>query len=255
MTRTWRFFRYWLDAVDEHSLQAPFIFDFYQQVLNNKSLSTSMNQVIKLRESLLKNHQQIRVTDFGTGGTKSRARSISGMARKSHQPKVSRMLFHICRKYSPNSILELGTNLGLSTLSMAAGAQQAEIITIEGCPEISKLAQKHFSTLNLSHIELVTGNLDKVLPQVLSRLNTIDLLFIDANHRYEPTIKYFEQCLPCCHAQSMVVIDDIHHSSEMERAWDEITQHPQAKITVDLFQAGLVFFNPHLSKTHHVVQF
>jgi predicted O-methyltransferase YrrM len=255
MTRARRFVRYWLNAVDDHSLQAPFIFDFYQQVVNNKTLSTSMKEVIELRESLLKNHHQIRVMDFGTGGAKSRTRSISGMARKSHQPKVSRMLFNICRKYRPQSILELGTNLGLSTLSMAAGAQQAEIITIEGCPETSRLAQKHFSTLNLSHIELVTGTLDKVLPQVLAKLNTIDLLFIDANHRYEPTIKYIEQCLPYCHAQSIVVVDDIYHSSEMERAWDEIKQHPQTKITVDLFQTGLVFFNPQLSKTHYVLQF
>lgn len=165
------------------------------------------------------------------------------------------MLFNICLKYQPLVVLELGTNLGLSTLSMAAGAPEAKIVSIEGCPNISQIASEHFAGLNSTNIELLTGNIEKVLPQVLTGLDSIDLLFMDANHRYQPTMDYFQQCLPKCHPDTVVVIDDIYHSSEMEMAWNEIKQMPSSKLTVDLFCAGLVLFKPILNKAHYVLQF
>ncbi len=255
LIRANRFLYYWLNAVDEHSLQAPFIFDFYQHVIKDKSINNLMEAVLKLRKSLQKNHRGIQVTDLGAGNDRYSTRTISGMARNSHQPQVSRWLFNICRRYHPKTILELGANLGLSTLSMAAGAKNAKIVTIEGCPKISQLAKEHFSTLNAPQIELIVGDIEDVLPEVLTNIGSIDLLFMDANHRYQPTINYFSQCVSRCHAQSMVVVDDIYHSAEMNRAWEEIKQWPGVRLTIDLFRAGLVFFDPQLTKSHYVLQY
>jgi predicted O-methyltransferase YrrM len=242
-------------AIDEHSLHAPFVFDLYQTVIKDKTSQVSLDPVLNLRKSLLRSHRQIKVTDFGAGSAKSPTRSISGMAKKSHQPKVSRWLFNLCHKYKPKTVLELGTNLGLSTMSMAAGAENAKIVTIEGCPETGKAAKQHFSAINIRHIELITGKIEDVLPEVLSHLESIDLLFLDANHRYQPTMRYFNQCLPYLHSLSMVVIDDIHHSSEMERAWHEIKQLPRTRLTADLFIAGMVFFDPQLTRAHYTLEF
>ena len=214
-----------------------------------------MSQVRHLRRSLLKNHQSIEVTDFGTGLGSAKTRTISGIASSSNQPKISQMLYNVCRYYQPQVILELGTNLGLSTLSMAAGSPQAKIVTIEGCPEISKQAVKHFNTFEKPHIEMVTGEIDTVLPRVLMKLDSIDLVFIDANHRYRATVNYLRQCLPRCHAQSIVLIDDIYHSSEMKMAWNEIKQWPELGLTVDLFLAGFALFRPQLNKRHYVLEF
>ena len=47
------------------------------------------------------------------------------------------------------------------------------------------------------------------------------------------------------HAKSVIVMDDIHHSVDMERAWKEICKDARVTSTMDLYQMGLVFFDKH----------
>jgi len=72
------------------------------------------------------------------------------------------------------------------------------------------------------------------------------LAFIDGNHRREPTIRYFEQILPFCHNNTILVFDDIHWSAEMEEAWNHIKKVEKVTLSVDLFFKGIVFFNTDL---------
>jgi hypothetical protein len=78
----------------------------------------------------------------------------------------------------------------------------------------------------------------------------VDFAFFDGNHRYEPTLRYFELCLAHRTDNSVFVFDDIHWSEEMERAWEAIKAHPDVTITVDLFYIGLVFFRKGRPKQH-----
>jgi hypothetical protein len=47
------------------------------------------------------------------------------------------------------------------------------------------------------------------------------------------------------HEKSVIVVDDIHHSAEMEEAWKEICADERVTSTMDLYQLGLVFFDKH----------
>jgi hypothetical protein len=51
------------------------------------------------------------------------------------------------------------------------------------------------------------------------------------------------------------VFDDIHWSSGMEKAWEYIIKHPEAIVTIDLFELGLVFFRKTQVKEHFVLSF
>ena len=54
--------------------------------------------------------------------------------------------------------------------------------------------------------------------------------------------------------KSVIVVDDIHHSAEMERAWREICADERVTSTMDLYQMGLVFFDKHYWKRHYVMK-
>jgi hypothetical protein len=56
-------------------------------------------------------------------------------------------------------------------------------------------------------------------------------------------------------AHSVIAIDDIHHSPEMERAWQTIQSNPRVQTTIDLYRCGLIFFNPSLTRQNVVLQF
>ncbi|MBL0134564.1 MAG: class I SAM-dependent methyltransferase [Chitinophagaceae bacterium] len=100
------------------------------------------------------------------------------------------------------------------------------------------------------------GNFDNVLPQQLQEMSSPDFVFIDGNHRLEPTLRYFDWLLQNKPQEGVYVFDDIHWSAEMEEAWDSICKHPEVFLTIDLFFIGLVFFNPSFKvKQHFSIRF
>lgn len=75
---------------------------------------------------------------------------------------------------------------------------------------------------------------------------------MDANHRYEPTMSYFDLLMKRLNEKSIVVVDDIHWSEEMEKAWTELKNNQLVYGSVDLFRCGLLFFDPDLNRQHFV---
>ena len=103
--------------------------------------------------------------------------------------------------------------------------------------------------LGIQNIVPVIGNIDDTLSRYKAKKT--DLAFIDANHTYEATMRYFRQLLPSATQHSIYVIDDIHHSPEMERAWHEIQAMKEVTSTIDCYHVGLVFFNKHYIRKHY----
>ena len=80
------------------------------------------------------------------------------------------------------------------------------------------------------------------------------MVYFDANHRYEPTLRYFETCLRKAGEHTVFVFDDIYWSAEMKQAWKEISTDPRVSLSVDFFHIGLVFFRKGVEKQHFVLK-
>ena len=52
-------------------------------------------------------------------------------------------------------------------------------------------------------------------------------------------------------AEGVSLIDDIHYTEEMEKAWIEICEDDRVTSTIDLYQMGLVFFDKHYWKRNY----
>jgi predicted O-methyltransferase YrrM len=127
---------------------------------------------------------------------------------------------------------------------------------MEGSAAVAAIARNHFNYIGLNNIEQVIGNFDETLAPTLWKLDRLDFIFIDGNHRYEPTMRYFEQVLEKCHENTLIIFDDIHWSAEMERAWEQVKVHTSVTLTIDLFFVGLVFFRKEQkAKQHFTVRF
>jgi predicted O-methyltransferase YrrM len=252
------FLTYWLDAVDEHSLHSPFLFDFYTNVLKKEFSDPDPDALKGIRRKLEGDHRTIHVTDFGSGSLKMKtsSRKISDIARISTTPeKYSRLYSRILRHYNCTNILELGTSLGINAIYLARANEVGNVTTIEGCHEIALIAKHLFEENNVKDIQLIEGNIDHALPAFLDSVEKIDFAFIDANHRFEPTITYVDLILKKIHMNSILVLDDIHYSGEMEQAWRTLQGHKKVCTTIDLYRCGLIFFNPSLTKQNAVLQF
>jgi predicted O-methyltransferase YrrM len=256
-----KYLHYFITAANGkgHGIHSPFVFEMITEVLNDKRHFYAYDQVENLRKELLKKNDQLQITDFGAGsGTgATNLRSIQSIARRAAKPKkLGQLLFRLVQYYQPNTILELGTSLGLTTAYLASAKKSANVITIEGSDAIAKEAAYHFHILGLKNIRQVTGNFDEVLAPELHTIQQVNFAFIDGNHRLHPTLQYYRQLLPFIDEYSILVFDDIHWSREMEQAWETIRADDAVRLTIDLFFIGLVFFRKDFkAKQHFVIRF
>ena len=240
-------------------MHSPFVYDFIRNVLNNGKKFARQPAIEDLREALKKDHEQLDIEDLGAGSRKGTAKTktVTQLAYTSLKPrKYARLLYRLAKHYQPKTIIELGTSLGLTTAYLSTACPGSKIYTVEGSSAIRAKAMTNFKSLGLTNIQSLLGDFDNVLPEVLAKEPVVDLAYIDGNHRYEPTMRYFHQFLAHTNDASILVFDDIHWSEEMERAWNEIKEHAAVQYTIDIFFLGFVFFRKEFKvKQHFKIRF
>lgn len=239
-------------------IHSPFIFHLVTQIIHDYTPFYCYEDIEKQRMKLLANPNKISVTDYGSGSKTlpDSLKMISEISKNSLKPKKhAQLLFRMINHLSCKHILELGTSLGVTASYLASVSGKSKVITLEGCPEISKMARETFNNLNLKNIELITGNFDDTLIGAIEKLNTLDFVFFDGNHRKDPTLSYFNSCLQHIHNDTVFVFDDIHSKEEMEEVWTEIKSNTQVTVTLDLFYMGIVFFRKEFTPQHFKIKF
>jgi len=251
------YFLYWLEAVDEHSLHSPFFYDLYTKAIKRDNNHFQNTFIEEVRNVLLFDDRVIEVNDLGTGSAGSNhsaRRRVNQIAKSSLAPQRYARLFQRLADYNRGKfIVELGTSFGITAMYFA-NVSGASVYTFEGAPAIASLARRNFKFGDIQNIELIVGDLAETLPRFLSPSTRVDVALIDANHRYDPTIRYFQWLLQAFHPGSYLIMDDIHRCREMELAWSEIKKHERVMASIDLFRCGIVFFDPSLNKQHVVLQ-
>ena len=242
-----------------HGVHSPFVYAFIKNVLNTKSKGESIDAIELYRQKLLNNQKEIAILDLGAGSNLqgNKSRTIAQIAKGALKPKkYSTLLSRIVAYYQPRQVLEMGTSLGITTCYLAQGVPSACVVTMEGAPTVAEEALTTFKNLGYQNIELIEGNFDQSLPNYLQRVPAIGIAYVDGNHRYAPTMQYFNLLLTKSDEQSIFIFDDIHWSSEMEKAWAEIKADTRISLTIDLFFIGIVFLKKgNKEKENFTIQF
>ncbi|MBO9595939.1 MAG: class I SAM-dependent methyltransferase [Niabella sp.] len=242
-----KYFKYYIHASNSkgHGMHSPFVFEFITKVMNDFTRYPDYERVEALRKRLRNDPSVLTVQDLGAGSAKTSAstRKVASIAKNAAKPaKYGQLMYRMIRHYGARRILELGTSLGITTSYLAAANPEARVVTLEGASAVAQKARENIAALGLNNIELVEGNFDDTLPAVLNDLGKVDFVFIDGNHRQEPTERYFRQLLPYIHEETLLVFDDIHWSKEMETAWHNIVAQDPVTCDIDLFYIGILSF-------------
>jgi predicted O-methyltransferase YrrM len=140
-------------------------------------------------------------------------------------------------------VIELGTNVGISSAYLAAGlvcsGVEGRVLTLDSSAYRQRLARQVHDAAGLSNVSYAQGLFVDTLAPSLRELGEVDLAFIDGHHLYQPTLDYFEQILAYAAPDAVLVFDDIHWSDEMKAAWDRLRSDERLGLTVDLETIGL----------------
>jgi len=150
------------------------------------------------------------------------------------------MFLYLCAKsFRSRTIIELGTSIGISSSYLVSSGFCERFVGVEGSTELSKIATENTKSI-LPTATILPAMVDDVLAEVVSRwADEVDLLYIDANHNFEPTLRYMDRFGPRLKPGALVIFDDIHWSKEMWEAWSFLRNRQGFSNTIDVGRFGL----------------
>ena len=265
------FIRHFLTAwnTSGEAIHSPYLFRLVRFVLRDENAYYCFRDIERRREWLLACEDSLDVVDYGSAGSPEGLhvqRRVCDIA-KNHleSARVGQVLFRIVNflheeEKRPLQILELGTSLGITTAYLASVDSRNKVVTMEGSEAVLRVAQGVWKMLKLKNIEWIQGNIDDTLYNIYSvqssdvRSERIDLAYVDANHTYEATMRYADFLLNRLTEKGILVLDDIHYSEQMERAWSELKADPRVTTSMDLYHVGLLFVDTHYLKRHYRIR-
>ena len=261
--RIWTYVRHLLTAWNTtgEGIHSPYLFHIVRFLFRDENSYYCFADIERRRESLLQDTRELEVMDYGSAGspqgTLIRRRVCDIAERQLESPRIGQILFRLVgymteTEKRPLTILELGTSLGITTAYLAAADSHNKVTTLEGSEAIIAVAQEQWQALQIENIRCVPGKIDNTLYRYARA--KVDLAYLDANHTYDATMRYADALLPRLNERGVLVIDDIHYSREMERAWRALKRDARVTTSMDLYHVGLLFVDPHFLKRHYRIK-
>ncbi len=212
----------------------------------DKQLFEKLNQY---KLELYANNNNISFEEIGS----AIVMKVNEIAHRASSSEIWKKFFYnLSKKNNVKNILEVGTNLGISGqyfIKALEDKKKTKFITLEGVKELCKIASERFNSISTEErFEIIQGLYDETLPKLIKKNISFDLVFIDGNHRYESTLKYFELIKNNLSDGCLVIFDDINWSRGMSRAWQDICKQQGIVFSINFFKLGMIVFDPKKSK-------
>jgi predicted O-methyltransferase YrrM len=224
---------------NRHRIHSPYVYRLLTGFLLRKP-AADLRPIRQLHRQLRQRNDTLWLQGYGAQAA-SRTVTIGQLARRSATgPRKGRLLHQLARHVQPQAMLELGTNLGLGTAYLASAAPSATLYSWEGEAQLAGLARQHLQLLGYT-AQVQQGSFLQRFAQLQQHpMPPLQLVYLDGDHRYQPTLDYVEALLPLLDTEAVLVLDDLYWSREMTRAWRALQHHPAFPLSIDLFRLGVL---------------
>lgn len=149
---------------------------------------------------------------------------ISKAVRGSKGKANCLLLYRAARDHGAGGIVELGTNLGISSAYLAAGARhhKAGVVTGDCSGKRLGIARSLHMDCGLDNVDYVEGFFKDTAETIFGMMPGWTLAFIDGDHTLDGTMRYYDLALQTGRSGCVVIFDDIEWSEGMKSAWAEI---------------------------------
>jgi len=221
------------------------------KVIEERGAFYRFNDIELIRKRLLQNNQTITYPNLHKKGKLKKATIAEIVRREAIQPKKGALLFRLTNYFKPRNILQVGSSMGLSTLYLSSYSTGLNCISIEPLRELASISQWVYQEAARTTVNLHIGDAREQLPGCLQKIKTLDFVFFNNQNEQIDTLWLFNACIPYSNEHTLFVIDGISKNKRMRMVWNEIIQHPEVTVTVDLYTLGLVFLNKKLHKRNY----
>lgn len=147
--------------------------------------------------------------------------------------KHLKLIYRIINRYKLENILEIGDSKHLNRIFLSNIQPKA----------------------NVFFCNVKTNEISEIKTQNNIQTESFDFAFYDIKNNDSLTLSEFINHLKYFHNNSIVAVNNIHKSKEIEEVWRKIITQKEVTISIDLFFIGLVFFRKEQVKENFIIRF
>lgn len=203
-----------------------------------------IDRIEEERKRLLLSDQPLIDESLAKTGPYDKGVTIQDACKVSKPPIPLLLMYLLIRALKPLNVIELGTNVGISSAYQAAAlkvnGQNGRLTTLEASPYRLRLARELHRNLQVENVTYIQGLFSDTLNNTLSASGPVDFAFIDGHHQYQPTLDYFHVIWEYSIKKgTLFMFDDIRWSDGMKQAWSDIQADDRIGLSVDLGSMGM----------------
>ncbi|MDR2913601.1 MAG: hypothetical protein LBV74_02005 [Tannerella sp.] len=217
-----------------HGVHSPFVFDLITNVIEEKRLYYCYERLNAVRLQLLQDNREITF-----GNRKLTIRKM--LNRNCFTEREHRFLFRLANRFQPKTIYVAGSDFGLNPLYLTAYSKKSSCTVFEPELSVADIAHEFINKYALASIDICNRMAD--IP------DHIDLIVWGNSFTGTSfSMQAFDRILTNVNDESVMVFSGINASPENRKTWDAICQHSEVTVSLDLYNLGVVFFNPKLHR-------
>lgn len=234
-----------------HGIHSPFLFHLITTIIENKQYFPEYGLIKNLRINTLQLLSKIPDQIFSNGShqfhlTTEKQRSLFLYSLELHSG-YDRLMYRLVHEFKPKKIVHYGPTLGINSAVMALANREASVFQVTDNPDFNKFSAGLLRNSDISNVDFLqkeSGSMDHP-----------DFILINYPNCTESS-RYFLKKTEENHAENAILIlRGIHQSNEMENLWQEVKTSSAVRVTLDLFQIGLVLFRVGLQKENFIYRF
>lgn len=236
------YFRHRFAAKTRHGTHSPFVYKLADEVIYDFSSKKVYEEIEAHRKKLLNDD---KTANHFNKQTKNGLRSA----------RLLQLVFRLVAYHQPKQLIELGTDLGITTAYLAKACADTSVLKLVDTQEMAISTQQNLATIGVKNVTLEFGKLEEIFKITIAKTKTLDLVYVGGKNTKDFALTIFNLCLTKANEDTVLIFDQIYWSEEMQSAWQTIKNNPQVTVTIDLFWFGLVYFRKGQAKEHFKLRY
>lgn len=239
------YLEYYFKAETKFNIHPPFLFNFIDFTFDQDRIFYAFDKIQEASEILKRNETHIPSEPFSKNRQQDQFTVAELYKKSGHSVSEYECLYRMNLFLKSKNSLELGACTGMSGIAIALSNKSGKLTSIEGNQFLSSICNAMFDRFKLSNAQCIAIEFDSFLNT--TSVQDFDFVFLDGDHQYDSTIKYASKLLTITTDAAVLVLDDIHWSADMYRAWKDLIKHPAIQCSLETERWGILFKNKILS--------
>jgi hypothetical protein len=233
-----------------HGIHSPFLFRLITEVIENKTrlpeyniLRNERDQLSHLikRKSAEVEIQTLRDSIFNLSGRKNLFKATELPLR------YGRLIFRLITEFKPKSISCYGPSFGMNLLYLALPDKSTPVDFFQSDNYLCKSCQTVLQNEGVQNVSFVHNE------ELID--HSAEFIFMNLAFLPDETGKLIKAITAAQGENDVLIIRGIHESKQMEAIWKELIKDNKVRISLDLYEIGIILFQKKLQKEHFILRF